>query len=227
VTDRIYPSDTEPYPEFRGFAPVDFVLESIIEQGIEWFRTDPSAPDEVFGQFLRPGLERYGRPKIEEITKYIIDHEIRVIQSFPLAEDSVFPSISINLADGNQAGDLQGLGLYDGEQTLGDEGGEVETKGYLPMQDDMMIGIHAVGGADKVKYLYYLVVYIIASSIKDLEEMGFMQVQIRATDLARVNELLPANVFSRFVNVSMRSAARFREEIAPVISSIGLNVNYE
>jgi hypothetical protein len=225
--------DTYPFtPEaegegyYFGIYPTDLILEYFIEKGIEWFRSDPDAVKKVFSHFLRPELsEKFGQIKIDEIQEYFNDHEISVIQSFPIS-DQTLPLVSIQLADAEEVMPYGGLNQFAGVLDNVDSEGNIADRknfGYLPMNDSLLVGIHAPS-VDKVKYLYYLIAYIIASSVPQFENIGLFNIFLRATDLSRLNEMMPANVFSRFMTVSVKSNAFFDKEYVPIVNNIKLNM---
>jgi hypothetical protein len=225
--------DTYPFtPEaegdgyYFGLYPTDLILEYFIEKGIEWFRSDADAVKKVFSHFLRPELkEKFGQTKIDEIQKYFDDHEISVIQSFPIS-DQTLPLVSIQLADAEEVLPYGGLNQFAGVLDNTDSEGNIadrKTFGYLPMNDSLLVGIHAPS-VDKVKYLYYLIAYIISSSVPQFENIGLFNILLRATDLSRLNEMMPANVFSRFMTVSVKSNAFFDKEYVPLVNKIKLNM---
>lgn len=224
----IYPQPSAPESNFMGVYPADFLLEQVIDRGIEWFRTTPEAPMLVYQQLMRPELvERYGQEKIDEITKYIIDTDIRVIQSFPI-DDKQSPSISVNMNSSGETQELGGLDRFaarivDLDSMQNVIGGH--ELGYHPITDSLLVGIHATGSADKVKYLYYLVLYIMMTLRSQLEESGLFNMTFQATDLSRLNEYLPANMFSRFLTINLTSMALYKKGDAPVITGINLNIN--
>jgi hypothetical protein len=221
-----YPQATPSGDVIHGLFPTDFLVEKILEEGLAWFRATPSAAQEVYGHLFSPLLAgRYGAAKVQEISDYIDGHEIRIIQAFP-NDDTTLPTISIQLADGGEAAAFAGLHDYAGDETDTDTLGKVigrEEIGYMPFNDSIMVGIHAAGSPDKVKYLYYLVVYILSSRRREFEAAGMMNLTFRATDLSRLNEMLPSNVFSRYVTLSVMTHPKFKLGEAPIIT--GLNVN--
>lgn len=212
-----------------GIFPVDFLLETIINAGLEWFRTTPEAPKEVFGHLRTPYLSgKYGEAKIEEIAAYIRKYEIRVVQHFALIDQTV-PSISIQLLDGSEM--TERAGLADFKETIdvldADDVVKGRTEiGYAPVMDNIQIGIHAINTPDLTKYIYYLVIYILCSFKPELEARGLQLGTFRATDLSRLNDYLPENMYSRFINFSVFTIASFSKGIVPIVEKImGVHVN--
>ena len=232
---RQYPAPNVDKDCLLGIIPVDFILEQFLEKGLKWFRETPTAPGDVFG-FLKTDIlqDKYGQAKIDEIAKYFIDTEIDVKQSFPV-EDEEIPSISINLQSSVENGTYTGLNDAAGFiQALGSDGVATQTteRGYTPIKDDILIGIHTSGSPDKSKYLYYLVIYILNAFRDQLESPvdtvnGLFNLSWRATDLSRMNEYLPTHVFSRFVTVSVEHFSLYNKETIPSIGNIDVIVNVD
>lgn len=211
-----------------GLHPVDFILESILKAGLEWFKTDPDAPNKVFGHLRDPWLNKYGQKKIDEIGAYIRKYDVRIVQHFSLIDKAV-PSISIQLLDGSEMTERAGFADYKGSidvLTMNDEiVGRTEI-GYAAISDNIQIGIHAIGTPDLVKYLYYLVVYVLSAFKPEMENRGLQLGTFRATDLSRMNEYMPENLYSRFVNFTVFSIASFDKGMVPIIENImGVHIN--
>ncbi len=215
------PADVADSP-YYGAVPVDFMLESVLLDGLEWFRTDPEAKNFVFGWLAHPILAKYGQNKIDEIAAYINRYEVAVVQSFALIPKEV-PSISLQLLDGGEQ--LERTGLNDFQRTLNtfdtndDFAGRFED-GYSPIGDSVHLGIHTINTPDLAKYLYYLVIYVLSEKKLELEDAGLILGTFRATDLSRLNDYLPENMYSRFINFSVSSLMRFRKGSVPVLDTI-------
>jgi len=223
-----YPPVVDDSAPLTGVFPVDFVLETVLRAGLEWFRTDPKAPMSVFGHMTAPWLSvKYGEAKVIEIGNYIKKYEIRIVQHFALI-DPQLPSISIQLLDGNEMTERASLSDHARVVDVMNSDGEVEGRseiGYAAVMDNIHIGIHNIGTPDLTKYLYYLVVYILKVFKPQLEERGLMLGTFRATDISRLNDYLPENMFSRFVNFSVFTIAPFRKGDVPIIDTfLGVHV---
>jgi hypothetical protein len=213
-----------------GLYPVDFILDTILRAGLEWFRTDPAAPKQVFGHLAAPWLSaKYGEAKINEIAAYVKKYEIRVVQHFTLI-DATVPCISIQLLDGNEATERAGLADHASMVDVLDADDMVKGRteiGYAPVIDNMHIGIHAITTPDLAKYLYYLVIYILVSFKPVMEARGMMLGTFRATDISRLNEFLPENMYSRFINFTVFTVASFSKGSVPIIEKImGVHVEH-
>lgn len=229
-TDIIYPTNDFEETDYWGVYPVDFLFEAILDEGLDWFRTNSEAPGLVFGNLKKGRLAaRYGSKKIDEIAEFLRTKKIRIIQSFPL-DGEVSPTISINLTSSSEMIANAGLDDYAGDvDTLGTEDSILSRAevGYTSINDNVLIGIHAVGSPDTVKYLYMLVLYLLNARRGDLESEGLHNMTYNVTDISRLNEYLPANMYSRFITASVVNFAKFKKQTVPMISEFTLTVDIE
>jgi len=225
-----YPAVPPDNEKVFGIYPVDFIFEQIIEDGLDWFRNTPEAPEYVYGHLKSALLnDRYGQGKIDEIKNYIEATEIRVSQAWPTGSE-VVPVISINLASGVERIEHAGMDDFDSNlDTLGVEELVEERReiGYTPINDELLIGIHSAGSPDTVKYIHMLLVFILAQNRDIFSSEGLMNLTFRSTDLSRLNELLPQNMFSRFVTATVESMALIPKRIVPMTQNISLNVQID
>lgn len=226
--NRSYPAPETEIDKHMGIYPCDFLLEQALDSGFDWFRKTPGAGSMVFGNLTRPELNsRYGQPKIDEITAFVKNTQIRILQSFPV-DDQQAPVLSINMNSSSETQELGGLNRFamrlEDLASTGEVMGAREV-GYHPVTDSLLVGIHAVGSADKVKYIYYLTLYVLMSLRAQLEETGMFNMTFQATDLSRLNDFLPANMFSRFITVNFTSLALFDKGNAPIVTGFDLNVH--
>lgn len=218
-----YPAPKLTSPTYHGLYPIDFVLETIIRVGLEWFRTTPEAPKLVYGHLMAPWLaEKYGEAKIQEIAAFIAKYKIEVVQHWAQIPQ-VLPCFSIQLLDGSE--DLQKVGMADFARTadvLNMENAIVGRSevGYEPMLDNIHIGIHTESTPDLAKYLYYLLIYILNAFKVQLEARGLQLGTFRATDLSKLQEYLPNTVYSRFVNFTCLSISTYDKGGVPIIEKI-------
>lgn len=224
-----YPVPKTPDQNVLGVLPVDFLLETVLLEGLEWFRTEAKAPVMVYGHLKQPYLSKYGQAKIDEIANYIKKYDIKIVQHWSLISQQV-PTISIQLLEGDEMTDRAGLVDYQKMIDVIDAESNVIGRtevGYIPILDQIHIGIHTQQTPDMVKYLYYLIIYIL-SSYKDVFEQRGMQLgTFRATDISRLNDFLPENMYSRFINFSIFSIASFGKGELPIVTNIDLNQSVE
>lgn len=202
-----------------GLVPVDFILEQIIGGGLLWFKTDTKAPGQVFSHLKLPILGKYGQKKIDEIAAFIRKYDVRVVQSFAMIPEQL-PCISIQLLDGGEMPERAGLsdheGFVDAMNAQDEVLGRQEIK-FSPITDSVHIGIHAADTPDLAKYLYYLVTYVLLLYKPELEKLGLHLSTFRATDISRLNEHLPSNCYSRFINFNVFSIARVDTGDVPIV----------
>lgn len=223
-----FPPPVSNEERFFGVYPVDFTLEAVLRAGIDWFLSNPDAPNCVFGHLLSPWLNtKYGQAKIDEIGDFIKKYEIPIVQHWSLIPERV-PCISIQLLDANEEEMRAGLGDHQTMMDTLDMNQNVigrEEVGYSPIIDSIHIGIHANQTPDLAKYLYYLVVYLLNGFKPQLQERGLLLSTFRATDLSRMNEYLPENIYSRFINFTCYTIAPYKRSELPIIDEIlGISV---
>ena len=230
----VYPPPVEDIrDETFGLYPVDFILQVVLEAGIKWFRETPGSANQVFGHLTQPFLSvKYGQAKVTEIDNFIKTKEIRIVQHFSLIDHTV-PCISIQLLEATEREDRAGLDDHAAVvDAIDDVTGNVlgrEQMGYAPITDNMHIGIHSVDTPDLTKYLYFFVIYILMAFKPQLEAKGLQLSTFRSTDISRLNEFLPNNMYSRFINFSGYTHAPFKKDVSiPLIEDIvGVTVTKE
>jgi len=222
---NIYPSTPPVEPVIYGVLPIDFLLETILDAGITWFRSDIENAKVVYGWLGTSWLDsKYGQNKINEIWNYINKYEVPIVQHFSLI-DQTRPCLSIQLLDGAEM--IERTGLEDHGGVVDNVTGDVLTRReirYSPIIDNVHIGIHVINTPDLAKYLYYLVIYILNAFKPQLEERGLQLSTFRATDISRLNEYLPENMYSRFVNFSVFSIAKIDAGSMPIVDNIIINI---
>jgi len=216
-----------------GVFPVDFIFEIFFERGLKWFREEARAPDLVYAHLKNDYLKsRYGQSKIDEIAKYIRETEIDIFQSFPV-DDMEAPAISLNLQGQEEIVQDAGLDDYSGSIDTLDTLGNIidrQQRAYIPTRSQILVGIHATGSPDKVKYLYYLASYLLSAFKSDLQripgqENGLFNITFRASDLSRLNDFLPQNMFSRFMTVTAEHFDVVEREKDVMITDFEVNVD--
>lgn len=212
-----------------GVYPMDFIVESVLRAGLDWFKADPDSQELVFGQLDQPYLARYGTSKIAELKSYIVNKEIKIVQSLSLVNSSL-PHISIQLAQGLEDESKAAIGDQMGDQMIFNQSTgfleETDEVGYSPIRENILIGLHTGETPDLPKYLYMLVVYILNAYKYDLITKGIYLGTFSMTDLSRMNDYLPDNVFSRFMTFSANSNAPWKKGTLPQLDII-LDPTYE
>lgn len=223
-----YPPSASTEDQGTGLYPVDFLIEDVLRVGFKWFLTDPDAGAQVLSHLATPYLSgKYGQAKINEVVDYLKKYELRIVQHWSLIGEQM-PCISIQLLDGGEMPERAGLADFEGQVDALNAQSEVmgrQELRYSPVSDTVHIGIHTGNTPDFCKYLYYVVIYILLLFKDDLETRGLQLGTYRATDLSRLNEYLPANVYSRFINYTVFSIARVNTGKLPIVKEFaGLSI---
>lgn len=93
-----------------GAPLTEFVIESVIRDGLGELRTTPAKLDDIFAKFLEAwGNTQYGQAKIDSIKTYLTNNQIRIVQAWSLVPTSM-PCISIQLTRASEDEDIQNLG---------------------------------------------------------------------------------------------------------------------
>lgn len=92
-------------------APItEFVIETVIRDGLGAIRADVDILDDVFSRFLETHFgTQYGQTKIDQLKTYITNNQIRIVQSWAMVPTSL-PCISIQLERSSEDSDIQTLG---------------------------------------------------------------------------------------------------------------------
>lgn len=205
-----------------GVIPTDFILQAIIESGLAWFRANAVvAASAVWGPFVTNSFltAKYGQTKIDELRDFILATDIPVVQHWSMAEQRL-PCFSVQLFDGGEAQNEASMMDYiEAVDTFDGQGNVIGRSSYLvsPIRETIHVGIHVANSPDIAKYLYYFLVYLLIAFKPTLEANGIDLSSYAATDVSRLNEWLPANVFTRFVNVTMRTQPEFLPQVADQI----------
>ena len=216
---------------FFGAYPVDFILETVIKEGLASFRNDSeNAPNLIFGHLAASYLQTdYGQKKIDEISKFIRETKIPVVQHFSLVDVSV-PCFSIQLLDGKEDESYAGLGDFNQRLTTlnSDETAVIDIQEllYASISDTIQIGIHTAITPDLTKYLYYFLVNLFITKKQVFINRGLQLTSWSATDISRLNEWLPNNIYSRFVNFSVFTTPKFNTGISEeIITDIDISAD--
>lgn len=88
-----------------SFQIPDLIIESVLRDGFEAARRDPSILDDVFAQLknLSPLMNRkYGQKEIRKIKDWFANKEVSIVQAFSQVVDNL-PCISIQLIDDTES----------------------------------------------------------------------------------------------------------------------------
>lgn len=88
----------------------EFVIETVIRDGLGELRSNPDRLNDVFGKFLEAQfVNQYGQDKINQIKTYIENNQIRIVQSLSMVPTTM-PCISIQMLASEESEDIQNLG---------------------------------------------------------------------------------------------------------------------
>lgn len=89
-----------------SFIISDLIVESIIRDGMESVRRDPTIIDDIFQDISRnlgPLMDaKYGDREINKIKEYFTEREVHVVQAFSQVESNL-PAVSIQLIDNTES----------------------------------------------------------------------------------------------------------------------------
>lgn len=94
-----------------GAPLTEFVIETVIRDGLGELRATPSKIDDIFGKFLEAQfINQYGQSKIDQIKTYITGpNQIKIVQGLAMVPLTV-PCISIQLMRADESEEIQNLG---------------------------------------------------------------------------------------------------------------------
>lgn len=92
-----------------GAPLTEFVFETVIRDGLGELRANPDRLDDIFSRFREAQfINQYGQSKIDQIKTYILNNQIRIVQSWAMVPTSM-PCISIQLESSSEDADIQNL----------------------------------------------------------------------------------------------------------------------
>jgi hypothetical protein len=95
-----------------GFALTEFVLETVIRDGLGFIRSNPGVLDDLFSRFTSTHFgNQYGQAKIDQLKTYIQTNQIRIVQSWAMVPTSM-PCYSIQMLRSDEAENLQQFDDY-------------------------------------------------------------------------------------------------------------------
>lgn len=95
-----------------GAPLTEFVIETVIRDGLGELMATPAKLDDIFSRFLEAQFNnQYGQAKINQIKTYITNNQVKIVHSWNLVPTSV-PCFSIQLIKADES---------EGDQNLGNE----------------------------------------------------------------------------------------------------------
>lgn len=94
----------------EGAPLTEFVIESVIRDGLGFLRSNPEKLDNLFSRFTATFFNnQYGTDKIEEIKTYILNNQIKIVHAYSQIPTEV-PCYSIQIVGSVEAEELQQFG---------------------------------------------------------------------------------------------------------------------
>lgn len=93
-----------------GAPLTEFVIETVIRDGLGELKATPTKLDDIFSRFLEAQFNnQYGQTKIDSIKTYIANNQVKIVQSWSQVPTSM-PCISIQLIRADESEEIQNLG---------------------------------------------------------------------------------------------------------------------
>lgn len=93
-----------------GAPLTEFVIETVIRDGLGELKATPAKIDDIFSKFLEAQFNnQYGQSKIDSIKTYLANNQIKIVHSWSMVPVSM-PCISIQLLKADESEDIQNLG---------------------------------------------------------------------------------------------------------------------
>ena len=93
-----------------GFPLTEFVLETVIRDGLGELRANPDRLDNLFNRFTEAQFNnQYGQTQINKIKTYITNNQIKIVHAFAFSP-TVMPCYSIQILASSETEALQNLG---------------------------------------------------------------------------------------------------------------------
>lgn len=93
-----------------GMPLTEFVLETVIRDGLGELRTSPAKMNYLFGRFKEAQFNnQYGQKKVDEVRTYLERNQIRIVQAFSLNATAI-PCISIKIISSEETPERQHFG---------------------------------------------------------------------------------------------------------------------
>lgn len=175
-----------------AFVMSEVALQRLIQLGLANLKSNRSAFDCIFAQFLRDEMQAsYGQAHIDKIYNWFTTTKIPVLQAWSFDPTKV-PSFTIHLADESEDETKAAIADYFGAG----ENSEILT-GVSSVSLD--IGIHADKSKDHVLWLYYILNYILYKEKMTGYNLGLQLYTFRASEYNKESKYMADNVWSRWV----------------------------
>jgi len=207
-----------------GFIFTDLVVETVLREGLENFKNPLNIDarlavlyDQLKESFLNT---EYGQAELDRFKTFLTDNKIDIVQSYRLIQERI-PCISINSSNAAENTGRAFIGDYTGDvdEVVGGVIVDRKEQNTIPIQDKIEISIHTADPAGNValRWLHALVLFLLFSQKKLLEDRGIDLSTFSSTPFSRVVEYLPENVYSRFITFDSLNYIQWTEKDSQVV----------
>lgn len=202
----------------------DLVIQTILEAGLADMRANPDARlDVLFAQLKENYFNAdYGQAELNRYKTYIADNKIDIVHSHRMVAERL-PCLYIQNVSSSEDEQKSFINDYSGNvDTLGG-GGDVITERLeektVCTRDAVQVGIHIddPGGMTALRWTYAAVIYFLISQKETMLERGLQLTTWSASDFNRLNELLPENVYSRYITFNFNTYISWTKHDAEII----------
>ena len=195
-------------------------LQAVLQEGIKEIKADTSVLDHIFRFYLCPPMDcDYGQSYIDKIKVWFTKSKIPVFQAWSIDPQRV-PMLSVRLASESEDESKAAIGDYFGQDDMGDVGVNV-------FNVSLDLGIHGRKDSDEVLWLYYITSYILFKKKAKLIELGLQLTSHTATDLARSQDKLPDNIFTRWIRLTATVQNYWQADPFLDVEGVEVNADFE
>lgn len=205
-----------------GYTFGDLVIESVIREGLEDIRTNANARlPVIYSQLLSTFLSaNYGQGEIERFKSYLLNEKIDIVFSYRDISARI-PCICIQPIAGQEDVPRSFFGNFSGQVDTYLGGAVIDRKdeNSIPLREGLQISVHTTdpGGPTALRWLFASTIYFLASNTKKLTERGVENATFSISDFSRVNDLLPENIYSRYLTVTYMSYFSWTEADSQIL----------
>ena len=169
-------------------------LHRLIQEGIAYLKKNPDTLDVILNYYLsEPMNVDYGESYLSTVKQWLVETKIPVVQAWSANPQQV-PQISVQLvADAED----------EGKAAIGDHWGmgSDDNIGTAPFITQLDVALQASKGTDQVLWLYEMTKFILFKFKRRAEQLGLQLHTFSASDVRRNNQVLPDNVYVRYIRV--------------------------
>jgi len=208
----------------------DLVVISVIQDALDQIYDDPTILEQLFSDFKESHFSTvFGDKEINSINEYMLRKTIRTIAAWNLIEAHL-PCFSVTMQPSQELDNEALLDDFGSERFLDSEGEAVqknpsclvypevipshETKDdvySVPVQESILIGVHAPDNPYLCRYMAWLLHYILRSKKNTFIDRGLNRISISFSDFQKVPNIVPDHVYTRFCTLSCVHYLTFNE----------------